>query len=79
MKRRFACGLGALALAAIVLTSSGCARKEEPKPQTLTERQRDSLLGVSGLPGASVVTRALATQDSAAARAARQSLTPEVP
>jgi hypothetical protein len=78
MERRFAFGLAVLALAATVLGSNGCARKEAP-PQTLTERQRDSLLGVSGLPGAVVVTRALATQDSAAARAARMSQAPEVP
>ena len=79
MERRFAFGLAVLVLAATVLGSNSCARKEAPPPQTLTERQRDSLLGVSGLPGAVVVTRALATQDSAAARAARMSQAPEVP
>ena len=78
MERRFACALAAVALAAHALATGGCA-KQEPPPQVLTERQRDSLIGVSGLPGAAGVTRALATQDSAAARAARMSQAPEVP
>ncbi len=78
MERRLACARAAFALAVLALVTGGCA-KQEPPPQTLTERQRDSLIGVSGLPGAAGVTRALATQDTAAARAARMSQAPEVP
>jgi hypothetical protein len=40
-----------------------------PKKQ-LTERQRDSLIGVSDLPGAAVVQRSLSVSDLAARRAA---------
>ncbi len=64
----------ALAFAACALSAPGCA-KQEPPPRTLSDRERDSLIGVSGLPGASVVTRALAEQDSAAKRAARMAET----
>jgi len=57
---------------AIAAASPGCASKEpEPKRAPLTERERDSTLGASGLPGGAAVTRALAVSDTAAARAAR--------
>ena len=55
-------------VAVLLVLVSGCAKKAAPTKE-LTERQRDSLIGVSGLPGGTVVTRALATSDSAAARA----------
>ena len=51
---------------------AGCAPKAQAPKRELSERERDSLIGVSGLPGGTVVTRALATSDSMAARAARQ-------
>jgi len=61
---------------AIVLAGAipGCAPQEEPptKRAPLTERERDSTLGASGLPGGAAVTKALAVSDTAAARAARQ-------
>jgi len=38
----------------------------------LTERQRDSVIARSSLPGASVMERALAVSDQAAAHAARE-------
>jgi hypothetical protein len=38
---------------------------------TMTQRQRDSVLGQSGLPGASGVTKALGASDSAKARQAQ--------
>ena len=72
--KRFALTLAALAFAAAALSPLGCA-KQEPPPRILSQRERDSLIGVSGLPGASVVTRALAEQDSAAKRAARMAET----
>jgi hypothetical protein len=52
------------------LVCFGCSEKSEPRKQ-LTERQRDSLIGVSGLYGGTVVTRALSASDSMAARSAR--------
>jgi hypothetical protein len=41
----------------------------------LTERERDSTLGKSAIPGAAAVTRTLAESDSMTARAARQNAT----
>jgi hypothetical protein len=53
------------------LVAIGCApRAAEPRHQ-LTERERDSLIGVSGLYGGTVVTRALRTSDAMGARAER--------
>lgn len=58
---------------ATTLGLAGCA--DEPdmavSRDTLTRRQRDSLIGKSSLPGAQGVTGALGAADSAAARAAR--------
>ena len=56
-----------LATAVAVLTA--CEAKKEPSPP-VTQRQRDSLLGASSLPGAQGVRGALASQDSAAKRKA---------
>ena len=53
---------------AVLLAFAGCA-KSEVAHRELTERQRDSILGKSVLPGASVVTRALSASDQAASRA----------
>jgi hypothetical protein len=79
MNRRSAFRLAACTLAAAALFATGCGRKDEPPPRTLSQRQRDSLIGVSGLPGSGAVTRALAMQDSAAARAAREAAAPAAP
>jgi hypothetical protein len=49
----------------------GCGVREEKPHQELTERQRDSIIGESSLPGAGVVKRALQTSDGAAERAAQ--------
>ncbi|HEY3935550.1 MAG TPA: hypothetical protein VGL65_13145 [Gemmatimonadales bacterium] len=51
---------------AVVLACAGCAR--QPRPTPLTERQRDSVIGASKLPGASGVRGALRVTDSATAR-----------
>lgn len=49
----------------------GCApRSNQASRPPLTERQRDSVLARSSLPGASVVGRAMAVSDRAADRAA---------
>ena len=61
----------AVALLMALALASGCGssprRAAEPP---LTERQRDSVLARSGLPGATTVGRALEVSDDAAARAA---------
>ena len=60
-------GLVALALLALV----GCTPHSQPSARApLTERQRDSVLARSALPGAPVVGRALEVSDHAADRAA---------
>jgi hypothetical protein len=51
-----------------------CAKAAPPKAaagDTLTRRQKDSVLGASRLPGARGIRGALSAQDSAAARNAR--------
>ena len=60
----------ALALVAL-LALIGCSPRSAPAERTpLTERQRDSVLARSGLPGAPVVGRALEVSDRAGDRAA---------
>ena len=50
---------------------AGCAPRSQPAARApLTERQRDSILAKSALPGAPVVGRALDVSDRAADRAA---------
>jgi hypothetical protein len=60
----------------VVLTAlalAGCAGGGEPKPAVQkTERERDSVLGASKIPGARGVGAALKVSDSAAARRARE-------
>jgi hypothetical protein len=58
-------------LLGVLLTVASCVpmTDEMPKKQ-LTERQRDSLIGISDLPGAVVVHRALTVSDVSARRAA---------
>ena len=60
-------------LLVVALAACGGADKG-PKMQnadTLTQRQRDSVIGASRLPGAQGIQKAQAAQDSAAARQAR--------
>ena len=66
--RRRLAGLALALVAALALAS--CAQKSEPRRE-LTERERDSTLGKSAIPGAAAVTRTLEASDSAAARAGR--------
>jgi hypothetical protein len=70
MKSLFAL-MFALALAAC---SAGCAPKAKPPVVNvpLTERQRDSILARSSLPGAQVVGRALDVSDKSADHAAAE-------
>lgn len=57
------------AFAAAVLLLSSCAPAPATARRELTQRERDSTLGKSVLPGAGVVTRALQESDRAAAAA----------
>ena len=58
-------------LALFALTCADCApHSDQASRAPLTERQRDSLIARSRLPGASVVGRTLAASDQASARAA---------
>ena len=63
-------GLAALLL---VISFVGCAPKEDGQGgnHVRSERERDSILGASRLPGARGVRGALGVSDSAAARNAR--------
>ena len=58
----------ALLFAAACATGLSACAKQESTTRTLTERERDSTLGKSVIPGGSAVTRALEESDSAAAR-----------
>ncbi|MGE0354425.1 MAG: hypothetical protein AB7I33_03675 [Gemmatimonadales bacterium] len=60
----------ALALAGLLLQCSGGARSGVAR-DTMTTRERDSVIGASKLPGAAGVRGALRATDSAAARNAR--------
>jgi hypothetical protein len=57
----------------LVACSAGCAQHSQPTARApLTERQRDSILAKSSLPGAPVVGRALDVSDKSAAHAAAE-------
>ena len=58
------------ALAALVLLA-GCTDKKKAQESSLTQRERDSIIGESVLPGAQGVRGALEAADSAAARQRR--------
>ena len=60
-----------LCLALAAATGLGACARKDAATRTLTERERDSTLGQSAIPGGAAVTRALEHSDSAAARAAR--------
>jgi outer membrane biogenesis lipoprotein LolB len=71
--------LAAIAAAAMLAACSAKkpeqARESEREPTAeMTERQRDSTLAHSKLPGAGAVGRAMEQADSAAARAARENV-----
>lgn len=50
---------------------TACSGGDAPKKPAMTQRQRDSAIGETRLPGAQGVRGALRVQDSAAARNAR--------
>lgn len=58
-------------LLVVIASCAGCAPRSEPTARVpLTERQRDSVLAKSVLPGAPVVGRALDVSDRATDRSA---------
>ena len=66
MSRRYLIAVPLLALLAACTSESGGNRRD-----TMTQRQKDSVLGQSGLPGAQGVTKALRASDSVKAHEAR--------
>ena len=65
-KRKLVVG-GAL----VVLGLIGCAQDDSQTKTTLTERQKDSVIARSPIPGAKAVGKAMNVADSASARANR--------
>lgn len=61
-----------LVLLVLVTCSTGCAQRQHTAQAPLTERQRDSILAKSSLPGARVVGRALEVSDKSADHAAAE-------
>ena len=62
---------GALLLLLIALTASACTESRTAGTGR-TERERDSLIGQSKVPGASAVKRAMAASDSAQNRVTQE-------
>jgi hypothetical protein len=60
----------ALLLAAGIVIMSACAGDREGNRPPATQRERDSVIGASRLPGAQGVGRALQASDSASSRRA---------
>jgi hypothetical protein len=58
-------------LAVLVLLTPACSPDTHRDPSARTQRQRDSVIGASSLPGAGGVRGALGANDSTAARNAR--------
>ena len=55
---------------AVLILAAGCSGRKAEATKDLTERQRDSILSQSRLPGASAVGQALNAADREASRAA---------
>jgi hypothetical protein len=60
-----------LMVVVLLLTACGGSGGGDTAADTLTQRQRDSMIGASSLPGAGGVRKAQEAADSAAARRAR--------
>jgi hypothetical protein len=61
----------AIFLALPILLAACSGQSQEGGADSLTQRQRDSIVGASGLPGAQGIQKALQAADSAEARGAR--------
>ena len=60
-----------IALSFFATALIGCGTGEPDPRRDLTQREKDSILGASQIPGAKAVKRSLTSADSAAARQAR--------
>ena len=58
-------------LAGLLLWCGACGGDDQPPRHEMTQRERDSVIGASRLPGARGVRGALEASDSAAARRRR--------
>jgi hypothetical protein len=63
--------LNGFALALLAAGLVACGTEETAKKEELTQREKDSVLAGSQIPGAKAVGKTLRTADSAAARQAR--------
>jgi hypothetical protein len=60
------------ALAASIMSGAACGKSSSDQPRReLTQREKDSILGASQIPGAKAVNRAMISADSATARQTR--------
>ncbi|HYS68986.1 MAG TPA: hypothetical protein VEM14_02015 [Gemmatimonadaceae bacterium] len=57
--------------ALLSLTLGACAKEDTSQTSTRTEREKDSILAGSQIPGAKAVKKTMTAADSVAARAAR--------
>jgi len=69
----------AFAGAVLVLALAACANEPEQTKTERTQREKDSVLANSTIPGAKAVKKTLTTADSAAARQARIDSTQQNP
>ena len=60
-----------LVIAAVVVGATACGKDETETKRDLTQREKDSILGASTIPGAKAVKRAMTSADSATARQSR--------
>ncbi|HMG13117.1 MAG TPA: hypothetical protein VK571_08080 [Gemmatimonadaceae bacterium] len=61
----------AFAGAALTLALAACTKDEPDNRAALTQREKDSILGASTIPGAKAVKKTLTVADSVAARQQR--------
>ena len=69
--RRAMMALSLLSAVTVACSSGGKSAAAARDTTTLTQRQRDSVIGASKIPGARGIQKAQRAQDSAAAQAAR--------
>jgi hypothetical protein len=58
-------------IAAFAIGATACSKDETETKRDLTQREKDSILGASTIPGAKAVKRAMTSADSATARQTR--------
>ena len=58
-------------IATVAIAATACSKDETETKRDLTQREKDSILGASTIPGAKAVKRAMTSADSATARQAR--------